>query len=129
MGRAHIMVKILPSKVEMARAAVAASSDSPRGGQIEMSDLLWLNPADASRDIELHIRLGDADAGEIDFEIYSESGDGEIVYATGRAANFGSGRYGAGRRRVRCCPDSSPARRPYRSGDFAAAGVREAREL
>ena len=81
--------KLLPAVccVEMARAAVAASSDSPRGGQIEMSDLLWLHPADASRDIELHIRLGDADAGEIDFEIYSESGDGEIVYATGRAAN------------------------------------------
>lgn len=85
--------KLLPAVccLEMARAAVAASIDPPGSCKTELSNVLWLQPVEVNGGKELHIRLGRADADSIGFEIYSEDGNEEVIYAEGRASNMGSG--------------------------------------
>jgi acyl transferase domain-containing protein len=85
--------KLLPAVccLEMACAAMVASSDPLDGSKTELKDILWLQPVEVNGEKVLHIRLGGAEVGDIGFEIYAGSGDEEIIYAQGRAANLADG--------------------------------------
>ncbi|WKB56130.1 SDR family NAD(P)-dependent oxidoreductase [Eleftheria terrae] len=78
--------------LEMARAAVLASMEpGPAGAtEVELRNVVWLQPLVVHETTQLHIGLSPQDGGDVDFEVYSSphgeaAPDATIVHAQGRA--------------------------------------------
>jgi acyl transferase domain-containing protein/enoyl-CoA hydratase/carnithine racemase/acyl carrier protein len=78
--------KILPAAafLEMARAAVEKATRSSRDAVVQLRDVVWAEPAQTT---QISVALSANDAGQIDFEIYSEDAGQEIVLCQGRAVS------------------------------------------
>ena len=68
--------------LEMARAAIEDATRRAGHTVVELRDVVWTQPAEG---LQVSVALSANDAGEIDFEIYSEDGEEEIVLCQGRA--------------------------------------------
>ncbi len=80
--------KVLPAVayLEMARAAIEqASPEGLESTVIELHNTVWVQPIVVSEAREVSIALLPDQDGEVDFEIYSEEGDQQVVHAQGRA--------------------------------------------
>ncbi|MCU1347197.1 MAG: hypothetical protein JWO56_227, partial [Acidobacteria bacterium] len=81
--------KILPAAayLELARAAVEqALPERPESAVIELRNVLWAQPIVVLEPREVGIALSANDAGEIEYEIYSDDTGQEVVHSQGRAA-------------------------------------------
>ncbi|MEO8378059.1 MAG: SDR family NAD(P)-dependent oxidoreductase, partial [Acidobacteriota bacterium] len=80
--------KVLPgvAYLEMARAAIE-QADPERGASavLELHHTVWAQPIVVTEDKQVHVALSASDGDRIDYEIYSEDGDQEIVHAQGSA--------------------------------------------
>jgi acyl transferase domain-containing protein/enoyl-CoA hydratase/carnithine racemase/acyl carrier protein len=79
--------KLLPGSVylEMARAAIEeASPERPNAAHLELHDLVW-TPAVLNQNSEVNITLLAHENGEVDFEIYSQDEERDMVYCQGHA--------------------------------------------
>jgi len=87
--RDHVVCgqKVLPAVccLEMAHAAVLRSTEFGEDGGVELRDVVWLRPIVVTSPLEVHIALSAAENGVIEFEIYSDDKNDEIVHAQGRA--------------------------------------------
>jgi acyl transferase domain-containing protein/enoyl-CoA hydratase/carnithine racemase/acyl carrier protein/SAM-dependent methyltransferase len=76
--------------LEMARAAIEqALPATPEANVLELHDTVWMQPIVVGRNKQISIALSANDSGsdgEIDYEIYSQDADEEIVHCQGRAA-------------------------------------------
>ncbi|HEX9985331.1 MAG TPA: SDR family NAD(P)-dependent oxidoreductase [Thermoanaerobaculia bacterium] len=91
-GSAGVAQKILPAvaQLEMARAAIEqAAPAQAEGMSVELRNVVWAEPivahslpADQTR---VSIALLPSEQGEIDYEIYSEAGEQDVVHGQGRA--------------------------------------------
>src|SRR5258706_5393288 len=71
----------------MARAAIdRALPARPGETSLKLHDTVWAQPVVVSENKEVSIALVPGEDGEIDFEIYSQVGDEEIVHCQGRAS-------------------------------------------
>jgi polyketide synthase PksN len=80
--------KILPAvaQLEMARAAIAlASPEEPETAVLELRNVVWAEPIVVAGEQQVHIALVPGDDETIDYEIYSQGVDREIVHGQGRA--------------------------------------------
>jgi len=79
--------KVLPAVccLEMARAAVHGSMEAGEDSGVELRDVVWLRPIVVASPLEVHIALSVGENGVIEFEIYSDDMDDEIMHAQGRA--------------------------------------------
>ncbi|MCC5466708.1 beta-ketoacyl synthase N-terminal-like domain-containing protein, partial [Pelosinus baikalensis] len=85
--------RILPGVafLEMARAAVEQATENLKEGKngIQLTNVVWAQPVMVGdQPVEIHIGLIPAENGEITFEIYSDSKEGDtepIVYSKGNA--------------------------------------------
>jgi polyketide synthase PksN len=80
--------KVLPAvaQLEMARAAIEhASPAEPEPMVLELRNVVWAEPIVVDGKTEVSISLVASDGGEIDYEIYSQDADREIVHGQGRA--------------------------------------------
>ncbi len=72
--------------LEMARAAIErALPERPETAALELQTTSWEHPFVVAADKQVHIALFANDGGEIEYEIYSEEGEQEIVHCEGRA--------------------------------------------
>ncbi len=80
--------RVLPAAayLEMARAAVEKAAHPPVDAVIELRDVVWAQPVVVgAAKKQVHIALLANDADHIDYEIYSQDADEEIVHCQGRA--------------------------------------------
>ena len=79
--------RMLPPAVylEMARAAVERARPSAAEEILELRDVVWGEAAMVTRKREVNIALLANDHDQIDFEIYSQAGDEEIIHCQGHA--------------------------------------------
>jgi polyketide synthase PksL len=86
----HEAHKILPGVafLEMARAAIAdALPDAPKSPVLELRNTAWAHPIVVAVKTDVNIALVPVDDEQIDFEIYSEDAEQEIIHCQGRAVS------------------------------------------
>ena len=86
-GRAAL--KVLPgvASLEMARAAIEQALPArPEATVLELRNTVWAQPIVVSGTKQVSIALLAGDDDQIDYEIYSQDADEEIVHCQGRAA-------------------------------------------
>lgn len=72
--------------LEMARAALeSAAPPKAEATIVELLDIVWGEPIVASSRTEISVALMPGQAGEIRFEIYGDTGAGEVVHCQGRS--------------------------------------------
>ena len=84
----HAGQKVLPgvAYLEMARAAMEqALPASQESAVLELRNIVWAQPMVVSENQQINIALWMNDSNEVDFEIYSQNVDQEIVYCQGCA--------------------------------------------
>lgn len=82
----HSTQRVLPAVVylEMARAAIEHAMPSrPTPMSLELRNVVWVQPMVAKGNHELNIALWMTDKGETEFEIYSHTGEQEVVHCQG----------------------------------------------
>ncbi|HEX6101023.1 MAG TPA: SDR family NAD(P)-dependent oxidoreductase [Thermoanaerobaculia bacterium] len=81
--------KSLPAAVllEMARAAIEDATRSFGDAVVELRDIAWTQPAEG---LQVGVAVSAPNAREIEFEIYSEDGEEEVVLCQGRAGSAAS---------------------------------------
>lgn len=87
-GDGRIAQKVLPgvAYLEMARAAIEyALPARSQSVVLELRNTVWLRPIVVTGETQVSIALMENDNGEIDYEIYSQDMDQEIVHCQGRA--------------------------------------------
>src|SRR6266498_923953 len=79
--------RILPSAayLEMARAAVTKAARTSHETVLELRNVVWAQPIVGAQHKQISIALLAHDHDEIDYEIYSQDTDEEIVHCQGRA--------------------------------------------
>ena len=80
--------KVLPgvAYLEMARAAIAqALPELSDFEALELRDIAWVQPLIVTGSRQVDIALTARSAEQIDFEIYSQEGDEEVIHCQGRA--------------------------------------------
>ena len=80
--------RVLPGVacLEMARAAIEqASPELPGSASLELRSTVWVRPIVISGSRQVSVALLMTENDEIDYEIYSEDGDHEVVHCQGRA--------------------------------------------
>ncbi len=80
--------KVLPgvAYLEMARAAVVdATPGQVEFTSLEMSDIVWIQPITVTQSKEVAIGLFLNDNEQIDFEIYSQGNEQEVIHCQGKA--------------------------------------------
>ena len=80
--------RVLPAGayLEMARVAVQKAARSSLETGLELRNVVWAQPVVVGESKQVNIALLASDNDEIDFEIYSQDGDEEIIHCQGRAA-------------------------------------------
>jgi acyl transferase domain-containing protein/enoyl-CoA hydratase/carnithine racemase/acyl carrier protein len=72
--------------LEMARAAVElATPERAKASVLELRNIVWAQPLAVKQPAQIHIALLANDDEQIDFEIYSQDGQGEIIHCQGHA--------------------------------------------
>jgi polyketide synthase PksL len=80
--------KVLPgvAYLEMARAAIERAIPSqPESTVVELRNTVWAQPVVVAQEKRVNISLAVDDNHEIDYEIYSQEADQEIIHCQGRA--------------------------------------------
>ncbi|HEY3051828.1 MAG TPA: enoyl-CoA hydratase-related protein, partial [Thermoanaerobaculia bacterium] len=79
--------KVLPTVVclEMARAAIEQALPERPAAVLEMHDIVWPQPVIVTENRQINVVVFANDSDEIEYEIYSDDADEELVYCTGRA--------------------------------------------
>src|SRR5579864_1256005 len=81
--------KLLPgvAYLEMARAAVEQASPArPQANILELRNTIWVEPVAFAEQKQISISLRSSNPDRIDYEIYSQQGEQEIVHGRGQAA-------------------------------------------
>jgi len=84
----HASRKVLPgvAYLEMARAAIEhALPARPESTMLELRDTVWAQPIVVSENRQVSIALSASDDDQIDYEIYSQDTEQEIVHCQGHA--------------------------------------------
>jgi polyketide synthase PksL len=85
----RMVERVLPAAayLEMARAAVERSSPArPEAAVLELRQLVWLQPVVVTESKHVSIRLAASEGEEIEYEVYSQDGNEQIVHFRGRAS-------------------------------------------
>ncbi|ELR72054.1 Malonyl CoA-acyl carrier protein transacylase [Fulvivirga imtechensis AK7] len=80
--------KVLPgvAYIEMARAAVMnATPGLVESNSLELNNVIWLQPVTVTEEKEVVIELAPNDDGKINFEIYSQHNEREVIHCRGNA--------------------------------------------
>ncbi|MBB6249440.1 SDR family NAD(P)-dependent oxidoreductase, partial [Rhodanobacter sp. A1T4] len=76
--------QVLPGVAQLEMARFAASEAKDGAGVLHMRDVAWARPiVVGSEGLEVRVSLYPEDSGEIRYEIYTESVDGDVVYGYG----------------------------------------------
>ncbi|HET8798418.1 MAG TPA: SDR family NAD(P)-dependent oxidoreductase, partial [Thermoanaerobaculia bacterium] len=79
--------RVLPgvAYLEMARAAVEQALPRPEGTVLELHNTVWAQPVVVLGSTQVNIALSDVDDERVDYEVYSQDGEQEIVHCQGQA--------------------------------------------